>query len=111
MAGSKDWRLYVTNDGATFAINMDTSNAIALGLAEAPVGTRTLPRGITTRLAVFRSQDGVYTRRIPVGTLAVANGLSPTFNLDTSAGSKIFNLVTVIGEKEKRSQPNTGQLV
>lgn len=80
MAGSKRDFLYTTDRGLSFAVELDESNIeeVNVGLTAAQlvpaVGTVKLPIASKLRFAVYRSDDGRVSRKIPVlSTAALAN--------------------------------------
>lgn len=69
MAGSIKFFKYTTNGGTNFAIKMDESNGVAIGntdVVAADLPLQELPRNIIPRYVLYRSIDGLTTRRIPV---------------------------------------------
>lgn len=69
MAGSIKFFKYTTNGGINYAIKMDESNGEAIGntdLVDADLPITELPKGIIARYVLYRSADGLTTRRIPV---------------------------------------------
>lgn len=70
MAGSLKYFVYTTNGGSTYPIRADESNGEAIGnsdLTDASTLTgQALPRNITPRYALYRSSDGLTTRKVPV---------------------------------------------
>lgn len=69
MAGSLKYFKYTTNGGTAYAIRMDESNGEAVGntdLTSDDIPIAALPRNITARYALYRSTDGLTTRKIPI---------------------------------------------
>jgi len=69
MAGSLKWFLYTVQGGGTFGIKMDESNGEAIGntdVTDADLPLQELPKGIKPRYVLYRSADGLTSRRIPV---------------------------------------------
>jgi hypothetical protein len=69
MAGSLKWFKYTTNGGANYGIRMDESNGEAVGNTDVVAADLPLvekPRGLTPRYVLYRSADGLTTRKIPV---------------------------------------------
>ena len=89
MAGSLKYFLYTTTGGTNYGIRMDESNGEAVGntdVTDADLPLVALPRNIVPRYVLYRSVDGLTTRRIPVtannvdvadlpATIVVANPL------------------------------------
>lgn len=69
MAGSLTYFKYTTSGGIAYAIKMDKSNGIAVGntdVVAADLPLVELPRNIKARYALYRSADGLTSRKIPV---------------------------------------------
>jgi len=69
MAGSLKYFKYTTNGGTDYAIRMDESNGEAVGntdLVSGDLPIAGLPRNIKPRYALYRSADGLTTRKIPI---------------------------------------------
>lgn len=71
MAGSRKWFKYTTDSGDTFGVNMDESNGELVGntdfeATDNDVVVYAIPRNISPRSALYRSTDGLATRRIIV---------------------------------------------
>lgn len=71
MAGSIKWFKYTTDAGDVFGIRMDESNGELMGNADfAALDDNSivyaLPRNVKPRTALFRSNDGLVSRRIVV---------------------------------------------
>lgn len=69
MAGSIKWFKYTTSGGTAYGIRMDESNGEAVGntdVVDADLPLQELPKGIKPRYVLYRSADGLTTRKIPV---------------------------------------------
>lgn len=69
MAGSLKYFKYTTSGGTEYAIKMDESNGEAVGntdVVAADLPLVELPRNIKPRYCLYRSADGLTTRKIPV---------------------------------------------
>jgi hypothetical protein len=69
MAGSLKYFKYTTQGGTNYGIKMDESNGEAIGntdVVAADLPLIELPRGIKPRYVIYRSADGLTTRKIPV---------------------------------------------
>jgi hypothetical protein len=69
MAGSLKYFKYTTSGGVSFALKMDESNGVAVGntdVVAADLPLNELPRNIKPRYSLYRSADGLTTRKIPV---------------------------------------------
>lgn len=69
MAGSLKYFKYTTSGGTEYAIKMDESNGVAVGntdVVAADLPLIELPRSIKPRYALYRSADGLTSRKIPV---------------------------------------------
>lgn len=69
MAGSLKYFKYTTSGGTAYAIKMDESNGVAVGntdVVAADLPLAELPRNIKARYALYRSADGLTSRKIPV---------------------------------------------
>ena len=69
MAGSLKFFKYTTAGGTEYALKMDESNGEAVGntdLGADDAGLAALPRNIIPRYVLYRSADGLTSRKIPV---------------------------------------------
>jgi hypothetical protein len=69
MAGSIKYFKYTTTGGTDYGIRMDESNGIAVGntdVVAADLPLQELPKNITPRYVLYRSANGLTTRKIPV---------------------------------------------
>jgi hypothetical protein len=69
MAGSLKYFKYTTNGGTDYALRMDESNGEAVGNTDLVAGDlpiAALPRNIKPRYALYRSSDGLHTRKIAI---------------------------------------------
>jgi|KBSMisStaDraftv2_1062788.scaffolds.fasta_scaffold788050_1 hypothetical protein len=85
MAGSLKFFKYTTAGGTEYALRMDESNGEAVGntdLAAGDAGLAALPRNITPRYVLYRSADGLHSRKIAVTANNVdLADLPATFNI------------------------------
>lgn len=99
MAGSLKWFKYTTGNGDDFALLMDESNGETVGNTDFGIGddgtlVYAMPRNIRPRTALYRSTDGVVSRRIPV--------TSPTATIDTLPGT--FQIPAADGNPQRTMQ-------
>jgi hypothetical protein len=110
MAGSLSWHVYKTDDGATWALKQDTSNAGTAGAAQSPINTRTLPRGVKPRYALYKSQDGLISKKLYVPTNVSPAASTPSFVTTDGSGANVtLSFAGYFPEKERLSGFNTGQ--
>lgn len=110
MAGSLKYFKYTTDAGDDFAILMDESNGELVsnadfGLAEDGVLVYSLPRNVKPRTALYRSTDGVVSRRIVIcSNTATIGSLPGTFQILASDGNpqRTMQLQSFRGEEVKR---------
>lgn len=107
MAGSIKWVRYVADNGQTYAVRMDESNAIAGGFDDQVSGQTTaeLPKGTTMRYVnVLEPQTGT-RRRLYLGkpTNPLKNGGIVTLVVysGTSANAVSFQVTSYRGEKKR----------
>lgn len=108
MAGSLKWFVYTIAGGDTFGIRMDESNGEAIGntdVTDADLPLQALPRTIIPRYVLYRSADGLTTRRIPVtgNTIDIAD-LPATITVASPivAGAGIvLNRQSLVGEVQR----------
>lgn len=103
MAGSMSWQVYTTDDGQSFAIYCDLSNAIAANASASTtpqnLPTYGLPRNVKPRYALFKSADGYTTRKVPLLTPTDFAALTAGAAFNTNPGGVNVVLETKIGEK------------
>lgn len=103
MAGSMFWQNYVSDNGNTYAIFTDKSNCLAVNASASANSTGLvaieLPRGITPRYALFRSDDGKTQRKVPILKQSDLAALTPGKSFDTDPGGDTVRLTYVHGEK------------
>jgi hypothetical protein len=104
--------VYKDDDGNNVALLQDTSNATTAGAALAPLGTKTLARGIKPRYALYKSTDGLYSRRLYIPTAVSPAANLPSFVITTEAGTSVtVNFAGFVKEREVKSGFNSGQVV
>lgn len=116
MAGSITWRAYTADDGNTYSVRIDESNAngaLSGGTGVLmPVRTDNfspIPKGLKMRYALGRSLDGKIRRKFYIGTAvnarqAVTAGATITASGypgegDTPGTSTVFVITAYRGEK------------
>lgn len=113
MAGSMSWQVYQSDAGASYAIFCDLSNAIAVN-ASASTTPQNLPavgvpRNIRPRYALFRSDDGLTTRKVVLLTPNDVSALQPGDTFATNPGGVTVKLQSVTGERVRLpKQQDTG---
>lgn len=121
MVGSKQYFLYETDALQTFVIQIDESNAEAMGAVNPSVGSTVLygiPRNLKPRYARYVTASGLRSRLIPIcSSIATSDDLPAQFTVgapDTGgvspAPENVFNIKTLSGEifKVQVAIPDTG---
>lgn len=98
MAGSLKYFRYTTNGGVNYAIRMDESNGEAIGntdltAADLPIVPR--PIGLIPRYVLYRSADGLTSRKIPVTANNVDLGDLPA-TIDVAPPSANTAAITLV---------------
>ncbi len=108
MAGSIKFFRYTINGGTNFAIKMDESNGEAIGntdLIEADLPIQELPKNIKPRYVLYRSSDGLTSRRIPVtGNTIDITDLPAAITVASpivAAAGIILNRQSLVGEVQR----------
>ena len=103
MAGSMSWQVYRTDAGQNYAIFMDKSNALAVNASASTTPQNlpivAVPRNIRPRYALFRSDDGLTTRKVVLLTPADVSALSPGESFTTDPGGVVVKLQSTAGER------------
>lgn len=103
MAGSMSWQTYVSDNGQSYAIFCDKSNSKSVNASHQDVPGNLpaieLPRGITPRYGLFRSDDGKTQRKVPLLKQSDVQALTPGKAFDTDPGGDTVRLTYVHGEK------------
>jgi len=91
MAGSKREFVYALDNGTEIAVVLDESNieVVNTGINVAPpaIGTPIMPVADKLRYALYRSQDGNVSRKIPVLRLSQLANVPPTLSVEVGPGS------------------------
>jgi len=69
MAGSLKWFKYTTSGGTPYGVFMDESNGEAVGntdVVDADLPLAEIPKGLKPRYVLYRSSDGLTSRKITV---------------------------------------------
>lgn len=108
MAGSLKWFKYTTSGGDSFGIKMDESNGEAIGntdVVDADLPLQQLPKNIIPRYVLYRSADGLTTRRIPVTANNVdITDLAATITVASpivGAAGIVLNRQSLVGEIQR----------
>lgn len=104
MAGGLADYIYTTDDGVTYALKQDSSNATVAGASLATNGLDYLPRSIKPRYAMYESDDTLHHRKVYVPTIAAYAALPPTATLKDEGGNLLFVLAYKRGETAKKSR-------
>lgn len=110
MAGSRKWFKYTTDSGDVFGINMDESNGELVANADFEAVDNdsivyALPRNVSPRSALYRSNDGLVSRRIVVtDNDADISTLTSSFVVPAQDGNPAYTLQlqSFKGEEIKR---------
>lgn len=102
MAGSISYQTYVSDNGNSYAIKMDKSNALAVNASAtatpASLPSEEIPQNITPRYAIYISDDGLTSRKVVVLTPADVGALQPNDNFATNPGGINVKLSYLRGE-------------
>lgn len=121
MVGSKQYFLYTTNAAQDFVIQIDESNAEAMGGVNPTVGSLILygiPKNLKPRYARYVTASGARSRNIPICDETVISSALPA-TLTTNAADQgsvtppaenIYRLKTLVGEvfANQSALPDTG---
>lgn len=108
MAGSLKWFKYTIQGGDSFGIRMDESNGEAIGntdVVDADLPLAELPKGIKPRYVIYRSADGLTSRKIPVtGNTIDLTDLPATITVASpivAAAGIVLNRQSLVGEVQR----------
>ncbi len=99
------WFKYTSDAGDVYAINLDKSNATALGFDAAEATDPKIPSGLIPRHVNMKSTTTVRGRSIPVKAADddFWNGTTTSASLNVGgAATETFNTMSYIGEKRTR---------
>lgn len=104
MSGSLSWFQYTSDNGQNYAIFADKSNVAAVntatgGAAPATLPNISLPRSIRPRYALYRSDDGLTNRKVPILTPADLAALTPNSQFTAQGTTVTVKLSSIRGEK------------
>lgn len=121
MVGSKQYFEYTTDTAQLFVIQIDESNAEALGAINPPVGATVrygIPANLEVRYARYVTASGARSRNIPVcDETVVSSALPATLTTSladegsvTPVAENTFRLKALVGEvfSNQTSLPDTG---
>lgn len=103
MPGSKDDFVYYSDDGKSYAVTLDESNARAMGFEDVKddgsnVKDGALPKGLKMRYVLFRSEGGKIQRKLYApkpNSPKYINGGSVTLTILTGATNNVAQAVTL----------------
>jgi hypothetical protein len=108
MAGSLKWFKYAIASGAFFGVRMDESNGEAIGnldVVDADLPLQQLPKNIIPRYVLYRSVDGLTTRRIVVtGNATDITDLPATITVASpvvGGAGIVLNRQSLVGEVQR----------
>lgn len=108
MAGSLKFFKYTVQGGGEFGIKMDESNGEAIGntdVVDADLPLAYLPKNIIPRYVLYRSVDGLTTRRITVtGNNVDITDLPATITVASpivAAAGIVLNRQSLVGEIQR----------
>lgn len=121
MVGSKQYFEYTTDSAQLFVIQIDESNAEAMGAVNPPVGANVrfgIPANLAVRYARYVTASGARSRNIPIcDETVISSALPATLTTAlpdegsvTPAGENTFRLKSLVGEifTNQTSLPDTG---
>lgn len=109
MAGSMAWFNYTSDNGVTYKVKVDKSNALAAGMTPNATAIPILPRGFEMRHVNMQSTTTVRKRKLAIPTVASLfwTGATASTDLATIDGDETFATQSFIGER----RTNIGTIV
>lgn len=102
MAGSLSYQVYTSDNGQSYAIYCDKSNALAVNASAQAVPASlppvTIPRSIRPRYALFRSDDGKVSRKVPLLKPSDVSALAADLSFTPTGATVPVKLSSVRGE-------------
>jgi len=98
MSGSLKWFEYTAESGDVFAINMDESNGEAVSnpdYTDASDAIYAIPRNLISRKARYVSNDGLYTRTIPICSTGQSTSTLPSTIAIFTLGSTVATTLSI----------------
>lgn len=102
MSGSLSYQVYRSDNGQSYALLCDRSNALAVNASAsgtpASLPPITLPRNITPRYALYTDASGLIKRKVPVLTPADVAAITATSSFTPGGETATVNITYLRGE-------------